>query len=637
MPGVVRSLITRILFKSDETGLKKVETHTRAAKREMRAANRAAFTLKRQLRGLAVGWRSLLATAAGAQLAKIFTVNFAKAADEAAKFSKAIGISIQAYQGLTHAAELNGATQENVNKALPQLAKRSAEAADGQKKQMIAFARLGVSVKDATGRLKSADRLFLEVADGMLNLRDEGRRTQIAMDLFGRTGATLMPTFLRGSKGIRAAMLEAKQLGIVLSKEQAKIAENFNDEMLRARSVLKAVRNQIAVRLLPAITKNIRAFQLWMREGDNLERMVKRLITVLKILKVAMTAIVAVKFGQTLLTIVSATKKAVFWTKLQARATLAAYGPYIALAAAIGAIVLIIQSLIVWSRGGKSAVGDLFKHFGIADKARKVVNALGKAWQAIMKALPVIARALLRVASAVKEVLAALWEEFGADLTELGRAIVRLFMEIYPVVVAIAKTAHEEMVALIKILGKTWREDVKPAIQDVMAALSDLWVAAAPIVRQMISGILEFWGIVTDLAKKAIPKFGEQVAFTFKAIALIIKAGIAQVTLFVNVVTKIVRGLKTAINFMLTLLGLKGDTDLGATLARRGIRPAGAPARAAGPTTNTLSVGTVSTTVTGTANMTPEEVEAAVKRGTNAAFQEQLNNAFASVRALVPG
>ena len=59
--GAIRSLVTKILFRSDETGLKKVETHTAAAKRQMRAASRAAWQLKRDLRGLAIGTKTLVA------------------------------------------------------------------------------------------------------------------------------------------------------------------------------------------------------------------------------------------------------------------------------------------------------------------------------------------------------------------------------------------------------------------------------------------------------------------------------------------------------------------------------------------------------------------------------------------------
>jgi hypothetical protein len=636
MAGIVRSLITKILFRTDETGLKKVETRTRQVKREMRAASRAAFTLRRDLRSLAFGVKSFAAAVITGRIAQTFTVDFAKAADEAAKFSKSIGITMEAYQGLTFAAKLNGATQENINKALPQLAKRAAEAADGMKKQARGFRRLGVSVKDASGNLKSADRLFLEVADGMVNLKDKGRRTQIAMDLFGRTGATLMPTFLQGAKGIKKAMLEAKKLGIVMTATQAKIAEDFNDELLRTKAVLKGVRNQIAVRLLPAITKNLKAFQEWAKEGDNLEKTLNRIIIAAKGLAVALSLVVAVKIGQSLATLVAVTKKAVFWTRLQGKATLIAWAPYIALAAAIAAVVLVIQSLIVWSRGGKSAVGDLIEHFGLADKARKIVEALKGAWVAFVAFLPAVGRHLLRVLGAMDKLLTALWNEFGADLTDLGKAMVALFREVYPVMVAAATTAHQAIIELVHALGKAWRDDIKPAVLEVGAALAELWVAAKPALTQMWAVTKEIGAVIFAIAKEAIPAFGKTLALVFRAIAEVIRFTIRQATALVQTVTAIVSGIKSAVNFMLRLVGLQGKTTVGAALGSAGVRPQPAAAVPTGPTTNTLSVGTVSVSVTGTANMTPEELQAAVEIGTKKVFQEEINNAVASVRSLVP-
>lgn len=639
MAGVVRSLITRILFKSDETGLKKVETHTRQAKREMRAASRAAFVLKRNLRQVAFGWRSLVAAAAAGQIAKVFTTNFAKAADEAAKFSKAIGVSIQAYQGLTHAAQLNGATQENINKALPQLAKRSAEAADGQKKQAIAFARLGVRVKDASGKLKSADKLFLEVADGLVGLRDKSRRTQIAMDLFGRTGATLMPTFLQGAKGIKAAMIEAKKLGIVLSKEQAQIAEKFNDEMLRSKSVLKGVRNQIAVKLLPAITKNLRAFQEWAREGDNLKRALKALLLIGKALAVVFALVAAAKFGQTLAVIAVAAKKAAFWLKVMWRQAALALAKFILIAAAVAAVVLVIQSLIVWMRGGRSAVGDFLERLGIADQAKTAILALGKAWRAFIAFLPVAGRFIAKLGVALLGVMKKVWTAMVPGLKSAGAALLNFLRAIWPIMMSIVIALRDAYVGALKAMVKAWDSDLKPAFMELKESLLSLWVAVRPAVFALLKGLGAIAIIVIKLAAKWIPLVAAATATMLKALGKWASWVINITSKVLGFITKIISGIKDAVNWMLRLLGLRGETDLGMTLAKRGIAPTGGPQaqQVTGTQNNKLSVGTVAVTVQGTANMTPAEMQAAVDAGVKKGFQQEINKAFSSMRALVPG
>lgn len=686
----VRELIAKILFRTDATGLKKVETNTAAAKRQMRAASRAAWSLKKDLRGIAVGFKTVVAAVVAGRVAKLFTADFAKSTDEAIKFSKALGISLESYLGLTHAVRLSGGDVADMQKALGQLSKRALEVKQGNKTMAKAFDDVGVKVTDSRGELKATDVLLLEMADRFKGMKSEAERTGLAMQLFGRTGIKLIPMFLEGADGINKMMEEAKSLGIVLSKDQAAIAENYNDEMLRATSVLTGVRNVIALRVLPAINKNIRAFQLWAREGDNLKRMVDNLIIGAKALAVAFGLVAAVKFGQTMGVLVAVTKKAVFWTKLQARATLMAYAPYLAVGLAVAAIVLAIQDLYVYSKGGTSAVGRLLEKFAPAEKIRAVLNKIGasvrqlgqEALELGRSAIPVVVSALrrlipigakiikvwLEIQKTLYKAARILWKEFGPVLTELGVALLDLFEELWPViedgaraalgaaqvlgsellllwravwpeVKALAKGAHELLKSLIDELKSAWRE-VKPAVMDIVAALGDLWVVAKPILKKIIAGALtiskEFFGLV----KKALPALSAQFKTTFKAIALVIKSAIIQLTTMVRLVTTVIRGIKAAYNSMLELLGLQGKTELGAALKKAGIAPvpgaaptarAGAPFRG-GPQTNNLSVGSLGVTIQGTTGMTAEEIAAAVAAGTRKALQDAVEETFTSFR-----
>ncbi len=663
MAGIVRSLITRILFRSDETGLKKVTTHTTEAKREMRAASRAAFMLKRSLKEIGKGIRRwAIGVSVGVFATTKLVAGFAKSTDEAAKFAKGLGISIQAYQGMTHAAALSGVSIQELNVALPKLAQNAGNAADGSKTAALAFSRAGVEIKTAGGKFKDPIQLMNELADSFKEGRFQGNKTQVLMNLFGRSGKKMGVLLAEGSTGIKKAMIEAEKLGIVMTAAQAKIAEDFNDELLRTKSVLLGVRNQIALHLLPAINRNMKAFVAWAKEGDNLKNALARLIIVAKALAVALALVVSVKLGQNLAVLVSVTKKAVFWTRLQGKATLLAYAPYIALAAAIAAVVLIIQSLVVWSRGGKSAVGDLFKSLGIADKMRKLADGAAVAWRWLGKQLlalgammPDIARHIDRVVSGIHALLSALWNEFGADLTELGKAMVDLFREVYPIMVTLAEAAHRTVIDLIGVLAaawrdlkpvlveigkeiaKVWRDEIAPALQSVIAELQNLWVVAKPILKSIWELEKDWLGILLKLTKEVIPFLGTVVARTFQAIAIMIKLSIKQLTVFVKSVTFIVNSLREAFNLMLAIAGLQkvGVGGIGAAVAAapKGGR-AGAPA---GPVTNTISLGTLSVTVQGTADMTPAEFQTALESGAKKVFQEEINNAVAGLRSLVPG
>ena len=638
MAGVIRSLVTRILFKSDPTGLKKVTTHATEAKRQMRAASRAAWKLKRDLREVGSGLRNwAVGFAVGGFAVKKLIDGFAKGTDETAKFARSLGISLQELQGMQHAARLNGVSIAELNVALPKLAQNAGNAADGSKAAADAFRRAGVDVKDSiTKKFKDPIQLMNELADSFKAGRFQGNKTQVLMNLFGRSGKKMGVLLAQGSEGIKKAAIEARKLGIVLSASEAKIAEDYNDEMLRTKSVLAGLRNQIMVKLLPAVNRNLKAFVAWAKEGDNLKKTTDALIKSVKVLAVVLAAAAAAKLGQTIFALVQITKKAVFWTRLQGKVTLIAYAPYIAIAAAIAALVLIIQSLVVWSRGGKSAVGDLFEHFGIADKARKVVDALGKAWRAFVAFLPAAQKHLVRVLVAMRSVLSALWDEFGADLTDLGVALVALFREIYPVMVSIAETAHAAMLVMIAALGKAWREEIKPAIIEVGKALGDLWIAAKPVTDALIGAAKTWLGWMWQAILVVIPLIKDAFVGTFKVVSMVIKGSIRSLTALVKMVTFVVNKMKRAFDIATSIIGLGGEVDLGSSIGGT-VRPASAGGRGLQRTTsNTLSVGTMSVSVQGTANMTPAEFHAAVEAGTKKVFQNEVNDAFNAIRSLVP-
>lgn len=175
------------------------------------------------------------------------------AADAAAETAQAIGISIEAYQGLSFAASTAGVEQEGLTGALTKFNKTISQAAAGGKKQSEAFADLGLSVRDANGDLKTADGLLLEVADKFQGYADGANKTAIAQDLFGKSGAKLIPLLNSGKEGIKELTDQAQRLGLVMSAEAAAAADSFNDNLTVLAGVSRGYANNIATGLLPAL------------------------------------------------------------------------------------------------------------------------------------------------------------------------------------------------------------------------------------------------------------------------------------------------------------------------------------------------------------------------------------------------
>jgi hypothetical protein len=126
---------------------------------------------------------------------------------------------------------------------LRQLNKSIDEGSDG-------FKRLGLDPKQFT----STEQALKAVADRFAATADGAGKTAVAMDLFGRSGAQLIPLLNQGSAGLREMGDEARRFGIVISSDAAKAAEVFNDNLTRLGAAARGVGVSLANELLPTLT-----------------------------------------------------------------------------------------------------------------------------------------------------------------------------------------------------------------------------------------------------------------------------------------------------------------------------------------------------------------------------------------------
>src|SRR5690606_2465577 len=115
--------------------------------------------------------------------------------------------------------------------ALTKLNRNIDEAASGEKTLAEAFDRLGVPVKNAEGATRSMDEVLGDVADAMKGIRDPAQRTALAMDIFGKSGARLIPMLEQGSEGISKMRAEVGELGATIDSEFATAAQEMNDNI----------------------------------------------------------------------------------------------------------------------------------------------------------------------------------------------------------------------------------------------------------------------------------------------------------------------------------------------------------------------------------------------------------------------
>ena len=174
-------------------------------------------------------------------------------ADEFVKMAQKTGVAVEALRELNYAASLSDVSTDALGTGLKKLSQNMALAADGSKEQAAAFAAIGVNVKQLDGTLKGADTVVSEIAGKFAGLKDSSEKTAIAVALFGKAGADMIPLLNSGSAGLREMGDEARALGQVFSADLAKNAEAFNDNLTRITASAQGGAYAILNELLPTL------------------------------------------------------------------------------------------------------------------------------------------------------------------------------------------------------------------------------------------------------------------------------------------------------------------------------------------------------------------------------------------------
>lgn len=195
------------------------------------------------------------AVAAGAALS-VAMKNTIDDMDKLSKTSQKLGIPVEQLSALAYAADLSDVSFEALSKSVGKLNRTMVEAAAKPTSEAAkAFTALGVSVRDSNGNLKSSDAVLGEVAERFSGLKDGAGKTAVAMAIFGKAGADLIPLLNGGRDGLKEMNEEAAAFGAIVSTKAAKEAETFNDNVTRLGYAIKGVLVQSVSAVLPTLVE----------------------------------------------------------------------------------------------------------------------------------------------------------------------------------------------------------------------------------------------------------------------------------------------------------------------------------------------------------------------------------------------
>jgi hypothetical protein len=173
-------------------------------------------------------------------------------ADNLNKMSQSTGMTVQELSKLSYAAELSDVSAESLGKTIGKLSKAMVSAAtDGGGAAATAFNAIGVSVKNTDGTLRTSSEVLSDVAEKFSGYTDSAQKTKLAIELFGKSGASLIPLLNQGKEGLADAAEEAEKFGLVIDKKTAVAAENFNDNLKRMDKIKQGLVMTMTAQLLP--------------------------------------------------------------------------------------------------------------------------------------------------------------------------------------------------------------------------------------------------------------------------------------------------------------------------------------------------------------------------------------------------
>lgn len=188
--------------------------------------------------------------------------------DDLSKSAQKVGMSVGELSQLRWGAALSDVTDEKLNTGLTKLNVALASLAGKASPAGEALKALGVSAGTSTSNaVKVLAERFAAMPDGV-------QKSALAVKIFGKSGAEMIPMLNSGAEGLAEAAQEASNLGLVIDTETAKAAEAFNDNLTRLRAVQGGIITQITAGMVPAfaavtneVAGSLKVGDLWQGVG----------------------------------------------------------------------------------------------------------------------------------------------------------------------------------------------------------------------------------------------------------------------------------------------------------------------------------------------------------------------------------
>ena len=181
------------------------------------------------------------------------TKDLGSLAEEIDNMSKRTGISAQSIQALRLAADQTSVPLSTMETSAKKLTLNLQAMEDGGYKSQQVIRDLGLNFKELI-KLPVDEQMF-KVGNALAKVQDEGKKTTMAVDIFGKAGADMFAVFGDGTETMKDWTDKTKAAGQMLSGEALDAALKADTAFDNYEATMKGLTTTIGTMVVPVITK----------------------------------------------------------------------------------------------------------------------------------------------------------------------------------------------------------------------------------------------------------------------------------------------------------------------------------------------------------------------------------------------
>lgn len=215
------------------------------------------------------------------------TMAYATAGDEAAKTSRRIGMSAEAFQELQFAADRSGISGQEMSKSFQKLNKNVGDLRAGTGMLTTLLNKSNPALSEQLKNAKDNEEAFNLITGAIGDLKNPMDKASLAQAAFGRSGMKMLNMMEGGTKGLSDLREEARKYGGIISNEAAADSEKFVDSLTNMKAAFTGLKNKALLPLMRTFGPYIQMLSDYIAKnkeviGQNIEKVFKSIAEAVK-------------------------------------------------------------------------------------------------------------------------------------------------------------------------------------------------------------------------------------------------------------------------------------------------------------------------------------------------------------------